>query len=104
MEQYSPESAWMLAGVIVAVLTGIGKKLGWVPEDRVVKQITALVVSCIVVMLFPVLQGQPLPVLGLLVVQMLQTWLSSMATYSVYQTAARIGEAKGEKADEKEAD
>ena len=31
MEQYSPESAWMLAGVIVAVLTGIGKKLGWVP-------------------------------------------------------------------------
>ena len=27
--EYTPESAWMLAGVIVAVLTGIGKKLGW---------------------------------------------------------------------------
>lgn len=84
--EYTPESAWMLAGVIVAVLTGIGKRLGWVPEDRVVKQITALVVSCIVVMLFPVLQGQPLPVVGVLIVQVLQTWLSSMATYSVYNT------------------
>lgn len=87
--EYTPQTAILLAGPIVTLIVAIGKKFGWVPDDRIVKQITALVVSCIIVMLWPILQGQPLPEVGVLLVGILQTWISSMASYSIVDTARK---------------
>lgn len=88
--EFSIESAWLVAGILTAIITGGLKRFGWLPDERIIKQLTALVVAGVLVVLFPVLQGQALPGVGALVLAIVQTWLTAMASYSVYNTAANL--------------
>ena len=89
MEQFSPDSIWMLAGVLVAIITAIGKRFGWVADDRISKQLTALGFSILSVVALPALAGQPVPAMNAMLMSVLQTWLAAMATYSVANTVQK---------------
>lgn len=87
---YTPDAAFFLAGIVVTILTSIGKRFGWVPDDRIAKQGTALVVSLILCALYPWLQGQALPVWPILAMNVFQTWITSMGAYAVANTARQL--------------
>ena len=91
---YTPDVAWQIAGLIVVVLTGIGKYLKWIPDDRIVKQLSALVFSVIVVVAYPYLQGQPLPAMGIVLFNIFQTWLTAQGGYAVINTIQKKAKAE----------
>lgn len=83
----TPDVTWAVAGIIVAVIVGLGKRFKWVPDDRITKQLSAFVVAVLTCLAWPLLQGEAIPALGVLAMSIVQTWLTAMASYSVYQTA-----------------
>lgn len=87
MEIPGVEVTWQLAGILVYIATAIGRKFNWVADDRLSKQLLALGFAILTVVAWPALAGQPIPALGILLVSILQTWLSAMATSQLVKTA-----------------
>ena len=99
MEQLTPDVAYIIGGIITTMLVGIGKRFNWIADERITKQLWAFAVSIVLCVAYPLLQGQALPATGVLVVNIFQTFVASLAAYSVYNTAQKAvaGPAEEEK-------
>ena len=86
--------SWQIAGLLVYILTAVGRRFGWVADDRLSKQLLALGFAILTVVAWPALAGQPIPALGVLGVSIIQTWISAMATSQLVKTAVTMNKPK----------
>jgi hypothetical protein len=87
------QATWFLSGLIVMGLVQCMKWLKWFPSDasagaRAIKQLTALVVSVLVVVAWPLMSGQELVGIGPVILAIVQTYMTSITSYSLLKTAA----------------
>ncbi len=88
------QATWLIAGLVVMGLVQCLKWLKWFPSDasagaRAIKQLTALVVSVLVVVAWPLMSGQTLDGIGAVLLAVIQTYVTSLASYSLLNTGAK---------------